>query len=108
VPEFYFSNSKHKAGATQPPAIAMTQLKSPMTAERRRVPRRRCNHLAQIVTAAGERHNCMARDISRLGAQLLVSTLDGLPTDFILIIGHIKISARVVWWGSCKVGVSFP
>jgi hypothetical protein len=78
-----------------------------MKTERRRAPRRLCNEMALIITATGERHNCMMRDVSRFGALVLVAAIDDLPTEFTLESRSMKRAARAVWWGRCRVGVVF-
>jgi hypothetical protein len=69
--------------------------------------RRLCNQMASIITANGQRINCMVRDISRHGALMLVATVDDVPAKFTLDSPSMKRRARVVWWGRCRVGVVF-
>ena len=76
--------------------------------ERRGAVRHIGNIGAVIILANGERLSCIVRDFSKSGALLLVSSVLGLPVEFLLHAhGGPTRKVATVWRGSSKVGVTF-
>jgi hypothetical protein len=77
--------------------------------ENRRAPRQRTLKNGWILFDVAPTINCVIRNMSKLGAQLLMESSCGVPDDFVLLIKPelIKRDCRVVWRNIDRIGVRF-
>jgi PilZ domain len=78
------------------------------TVERRAAPRHRVLRAGAILIGDGS-INCMARDMSIAGAMLGVTSSDGIPEYFTLILSPngLYMPCRVIWRQPMRIGVMF-
>jgi hypothetical protein len=78
------------------------------TVERRAAPRHRVLRAGTILIGDGS-INCMARDMSIAGAMLGVTSSDGIPEYFTLILSPngLYMPCRVIWRQPIRIGVMF-
>jgi hypothetical protein len=80
------------------------------TVERRAAPRHRVLRAGTILIGDGSiTINCMARNMSIAGAMLGVTSSDGIPEYFTLILSPngLYMPCRVMWRQPMRIGVMF-
>jgi PilZ domain len=77
--------------------------------EKRRFPRLRTLKGGLILFGLAPAIDCVIRNLSEAGAQLVVQTPVGIPDEFTLLIKPelTKRACRVVWRKADKIGVRF-
>jgi len=76
--------------------------------EKRSAPRRRVLKSAFIILSdKAPKVECIARNISDIGAALEMSTTYGVPTNFDASIDGVRRHCRVVWRSDTRLGVMF-
>lgn len=76
--------------------------------DNRATPRRRVLKSAFIVLSEkAPKVECVARNVSDIGAALEMSTTYGVPTNFDASIDGVRRRCRVVWRSDTRLGVMF-
>jgi hypothetical protein len=76
--------------------------------DRRSKPRQRVFKRALLITSErAPMLECAARNISRHGARLILSTTFGIPSDFAVVINGARHFCRSVWRTNNEMGVAF-
>jgi len=101
-----FSPSNYYVGLTG--TARVERLNTHMT-ENRRAPRLRTLKGGSIIFGVAPAVNCVIRNMSETGAQLIVESPIGIPDDFTLLIKPelIKRACRVAWRKADRIGVRF-
>jgi len=106
APPVGFSPSNYYVGLTGTARVEW--LNTHMT-ENRRAPRLRTLKGGSIIFGVAPAVNCVIRNMSETGAQLIVESPIGIPDDFTLLIKPelIKRACRVAWRKADRIGVRF-
>jgi hypothetical protein len=80
-----------------------------VSAERRKVLRRRTLKAGSIAINRAGRIDCRVRNMSPAGAMLEVASQVGIPDDFVLVVAHDNLTqpCHVIWRTATRLGVEF-